>query len=142
LPEAPIDASSRRTRRAAALPRMAESHRVFRLNWPQFDSVYCKRPVIARARGAFCSEACAHLVLIQLREFLVAPLRLRHLAELPKRLVKVEFSAQYPSARHTAKPRCGARRMLTRGNLDIERILENYPHLRERVPPTLLHTLS
>jgi hypothetical protein len=26
--------------------------------------------------------------------------------------------------------------------LDIERILENYPHLRERVPPALLHKLS
>jgi hypothetical protein len=26
--------------------------------------------------------------------------------------------------------------------LDIERVLENYPHLRERVPPTLLHKLS
>jgi hypothetical protein len=26
--------------------------------------------------------------------------------------------------------------------LDIERILENYPHLRERVPPALLRTLS
>jgi hypothetical protein len=26
--------------------------------------------------------------------------------------------------------------------LDIERILENYPHLREHVPPDLLHKLS
>ena len=37
-----------------------------------------------------------------------------------------------------------ARRPITRRKdlLDIERILENYPHLRQRVPPGLLSTLS